>query len=220
MATISSWAGDFALDQLADGEELSLNLLHMDKETALSRLDDIYTEGFERCQSTFDCKGMYRSLSVVGKSDDAIELEDGVVFKSAQAARLLCHAEEVVLYAATVHGYEEMLDASGGDALEEMLCNAWGAGYSMSCNGLVKGMIVQAAQEQDLFVGRGWSPGENDLDIGLQKTLLDAMDIAQIGVSAKGTMVRPIMTVCGFMGVSSDPVIKQDGADLPESTMN
>ena len=51
----------------------------------------------------------------------------------------------------------------------------------------------------------------------LQKTLLERLDISQIGMSITGQYtVRPIMSLCGIMGISDDEGIMRDGADRTE----
>ena len=205
--------------QLSDIEELALATLHMSKDDAMERFSEDYEDTYAKCLETFECKGMYASFPIEGRDGDEIHLEDGAVLKSQVLADLLHRADEVVFYAVCAHGYEEVSAAAADedDLIASMFYDAWGGGYTIAAHRWIKRAIADAARENGRYAGRGWAPGEEGLEMQLQKTLLEQLDLSQIGMSITGQYtVRPIMSLCGIMGVSNDEGIMRDGADRTE----
>ena len=206
-------------DQLNDVEELALATLHMSKDDAMERFPEDYEDTYAKCLETFECKGMYASFPIERRDGDEICLEGGAVLKSQVLADLLHRADEVVFYAVCTHGYEEasVAAADEDDLIASMFYDAWGGGYTIAAHRWIKRVIADAAHENGRYAGRGWAPGEEGLEMQLQKTLLEQLDLSQIGMSITGQYtVRPIMSLCGIMGISDDEGIMRDGADRTE----
>lgn len=206
-------------DQLINVEELALATLHMSKDDAQERFPEDYEDTYEKCRDTFECKGMFASFLVERKEGDEVHLEGGAILKSQMLADLLHRADEVVFYAVCTHGYEELASeaSDSDDLIGGMFYDAWGGGYTIAAHHWLKQAIADAARENGRYVGRGWAPGEEGLEMQLQKTLLEHLDVSQIGMSIAGTFtVRPVMSLCGIMGISNDEAIKHDGADIAE----
>ncbi len=206
-------------DQLNDIEKLALATLHMSKDDALERFPEDYEDTYAKCLDTFECKGMFSSFPVERREGDEIHLEGGAVLKSQMLAGLLHRADEVVFYAVCTHGYEELASeaSDSDDLIGGMFYDAWGGGYTIAAHRWIKQAIADAARENGRYVGRGWAPGEEGLEMQLQKTLLEHLDVSRIGMSIAGKYtVRPVMSLCGIMGISDDEAIKHDGADIAE----
>ena len=213
MTIIESRVCDIPLSELQTAEECMLGVLHMDRETMLNRFEEEYERTNTRCADSFVCRGMYKSFPIASVTDTGVELEGGPTFESPFLASMLQRAEELVLYAVTVHGYEDLARDPDNDMIDSMFYDAWGAGYSMSAHHWLKASIGDQAQAAGMYAGRGWTPGEDNLEMSLQKDLFKLLDPSQIGITLEGGM-HPVMSVSGFMGISSDPAIEQDGASV------
>ena len=216
---ISSCIFAISSDQLTDVEELALATLQMSKEDVEERFPEDYEDTYAKCLDTFECRGMFEGFPVESRDGDEIRLAGGAVLKSQMLADLLHRADEVVFYAVCTHGYETVAAEAteSDDFIAHMFYNAWGGGYTIAAHRWIKHAIADAARENGRYVGRGWAPGEEGLEMQLQKTLLEFLDVSQIGMSIAGTYtVRPIMSLCGIMGISDDEAIKYDGADIAE----
>ena len=217
MAIIDSFTCVIPLDQLENVDDLAFGVLHMDRENVMDQFDDVYEDTRGKCFDTFVCKGIASSFPVEGVSEGEIRIEGGSVLSSPILAQAMEHAEEIVLYAVTVHGYEQLSKNPDNDVFDGMFYDAWGAGFSMSCHRWMKARIAERVRGAGMFLGRGWTPGEDDLEISLQKDLFHIIDPSQIGISlAGGSFMQPVMSVSGFMGISSDSSIEGVGRDAGE----
>lgn len=216
--TIEPFVCTIPLEDIANAETIAFNMLGMDRETVEEEFDDVYEDTRAACLDTLVCKGMAQSFRVESIDENEIRLEGGVVLESRALAEVLHRAEHIVMYALTVHEFEALANNPANDMFESMFYNAWGVGYSIGGHAWIKQTIATRAHELGLYAGRGWTPGEEDLELSLQRVLFECIDPSQIGIRLlENGMMRPVMTVSGFMGLSSDPAIEQDGADKTES---
>ena len=216
MSIIKPFTCDIPIDQLQNVDEFALEALHMDRDSVMEEFDDVYEDTRERCFSTFECKGMYASFPIERISDGNVFLTCGAVLESELLAKMLSRAEEVVMYAVTVHGFDVLMKNPDNDMFDSMFYNGWGIGLSMASHRWIKQAIADEAGKAGCYAGRGWTPGEDDLEFSLQKTLFDLLDPTTIGIRMTETMLMsPMMSVSGFIGISTDPEIQNDGSDLP-----
>lgn len=214
MATIGTQSCFIAFDELEHADEKACAMLGMDREQVMEEFDDVYEDTRATCAESFECRALYRGFAVASIEGDDICLEGGVTLHSPELASMLSRADEVVMYAVTCAGYEELANGQGVDPFDSMFFNAWGVGCSMAAHDWVKRAIAARAAEAGRFAGRGWAPGEGAVEPELQQVLFDALDPSQIGVQlVGGTRMHPVMTITGFMGLSSDPSIQDAGAD-------
>jgi hypothetical protein len=217
MATIQERIYDIPMDELTTAVDFALESLQMDKERVMKRYADTYNETLARCHEDLKCQGIYKGFSVVSKSEDEIELEGGVVLKSKKLAEVLHRADEIVAYAVTVNGHDELMADPDLSMFENMFCNAWGVGFSMSAHRWFKKAIQKAARDVDLYASRGWFPGEEGVELNLQNELFELIDPSRIGISLSDTgVMTPVMSVNGFIGICADPAICNDGKDNAE----
>ncbi len=214
MPAFEPYVCDVSLSQLDDAEEFAFAMLHMDRETVMDQFDDIYEDSLEACNETLSCKAIWQGFEVESVEDDCIRLSGGGVLESTFLARVLHRADEIVMYATTIHGFDELMKNCGDDPLDSLFYNAWGVGFSMSAHRWLKENLANQAHEKGLFASRGWVPGEDELELSLQGALFELIDPAQIGISldANGLM-RPMMSVSGFMGICADSAIETDGSE-------
>ena len=211
MGTIEARVYDIPMDQLKNAEDFTLEALQMDKERVVERYADSYGDTLARCFKELKCQGLCNSFAITAKDGNQIELEGGVILKSKVLAEMLDGADEVVAYAVTVNGHDELMDDPDNSILENMFYNAWGVGFSMSAHRWFKKMIKEQVRECGRYAGRGWIPGEEGVEISLQNELFGLIDPSQIGITLTGTSMHPVMSVNGFMGISDDPAIEDVG---------
>ena len=131
MTTTEPQVFETMLDDLDDAEELSFGILQMDREMVMEQFDDVYESTRERCVDKMQIRGMYRRFPIDRVEADAIVLEGGARIESAPLAGYLQLAEEVVLFAVAVHGYEELSKDPDNDMFDGMFFDAWGAGITV-----------------------------------------------------------------------------------------
>jgi len=216
MGTIEACVRDIPMDQLKNAEAFTLESLHMDRDRVMERYAATYEDTLERCFKEFKCHGMYKPFAIVARDGDEIQLEGGLTLKSKVLADALSLADEVVAYAATVNGHDELMEDPENGVLENMFYNAWGVGFSMSAHRWLKKLIQDQIRENGRYAGRGWIPGEEGVEIGLQKDLFKLIDPGQIGITLSGSVMRPVMSINGFMGISDDSAIEVVGGDDSE----
>ena len=218
MAALEPFKYSIPLNELDSLDEYVFSMLHMDRDQVMEQFDDVYEETFDRCAAELDCQCLYESFPIEEINDAEVRLCGGVVLESAFLARMLQRASEVVLYAVTVHGFEELANNPQNDVFEGMFYNGWGVGFSMAAHRWLKEHIAKRAEEAGLYTGRSWIPGEDELEFELQAGLFKALDPSRIGLSLTGRFsMTPVMSVSGFMGLSADPLIATDGIDKPSS---
>ena len=202
----------------ADGlNDAVYGFLHMDEEQVLDMFEDEFEDTRANAIELLQGKAVLGSFGIEEATNGEVRLEGGVVLKSAVLAQLMEVADELVMYAAVVHGQNELMQTVEDEVIEGMLCEAWGAGLTMYANGWVKQLACDRAQEQGRYIGRSWVPGVNGLEMELQRQLFELLDLAQIGIQIlDGHRLSPYLTISGFIGVSDDPKIEVAGVDLPE----
>lgn len=216
--TIEPFVCEIPLQEIANVETQTFNMLGMDRETVMEEFDDVFEGTRAASAEAFKCVGMARGFRVESVGGDEVRLEGGVILESPALAEAFDLAEEVVMYAVNVRGFEERANNPENDVFESMFYNAWGVGYTMGSHAWIKQTIADRARERGLYAGRGWTPGEGDIGFALQRVLFDCIDPSQIGIRLLDNgMMRPVMTVSGFIGLSSDPAIEQVGADKPQN---
>ena len=216
MATVEPYEGIIPIEELQDVEESAFEMLHMDRDTVMEQFDDVFEETDEKCRASFVCKGLFKSFEIEGVEDGEVHVEGGATLASPLLADALQHADELIIYAIAVHGYEELAKDPANDMFQSMFIDAWGVGYAMACHRWIKEAIDESVHACGLHVGRSWMPGEGDLPFDLQRDAFGLLDPAQIGIQlSESGSVSPIMIVSGMRGVSDDPAIEAVGLDIP-----
>ena len=215
MASIEARICDIPLEELKGVEDFAFDMLHMDREMVMEQFDDIYEDTDERCREILRCKGMYRSFAIEHNDGAAVHVEGGATLASAFLADKLSIADEVVLYAGVVHGYEELAKAAKDSMFDGMFYDAWGVGYTMGVHRWLKGAVDAAVASAGRHVGRGWVPGEGDLELGLLRDVFAVLDPSPIGLELSDSgLMHPVMAVCGIAGVSDDSAIADIGIEV------
>jgi len=215
MANIQPFADIIPIEKLQGAEEGVFEMLHMDRDDVMDQFDDVFEDTDAKCRENLVCKGMYVSLDIDGIERDTIRLAGGAMLVSQQLAEVLSCADELVFYAVTVHGYEELAKDPANSMFDSMFYDAWGVGYAMECHRWIKAAIEQSAQACGVHVGRSWIPGEGELELSLQHDAFAILDPSRIGVEySESGLMRPVMTIGGMRGVSADSAIETVGQDI------
>ena len=143
MAVIEERIYDIPMDELTTAEDFALESLHMDKERVMQRYEETYNETLERCFKDLKCQGVSKGFAITSKDGEELQLEGGIVLKSKLLAEVLHRADEIVAYAVTVNGHDELMADPENSMLEGMFYNAWGVGFSMSAHRWLKKKIQQ-----------------------------------------------------------------------------
>lgn len=215
MAVIEPFIGIIPIEELQGAEEGVFEMLHMDRDDVMDQFDDVFEDTDVKCRENLVCKGMYVSLDIEGIEGDEVRLQGGAVLVSQQLAEVLSCADELVFYAITVHGYEELSKDPENSMFDSMFYDAWGVGYAMDCHRWIKAAIDERVQACGLHVGRSWIPGEGELELNLQNEVFKILGPSRIGVEfSESGLMRPVMTISGMKGASANPDIESAGQDI------
>ena len=207
---------DIPATELEDIDEFAFAVLGMDREAVMEDFDDVYENTRAKSFDALTCKGMFATRRIERIGDDAVQLEGGTTLQSPLLARMLGLADEVACYAVTVHGFDVLAKDPANEMFDSMFYNAWGIGFSMSCHRWIKQRIADQAGAAGCFMGRSWTPGEDELEFSLQPSLFEVIDPSLIGIALTETgLMSPLLSVSGLVGISGDPGIESVGTDLP-----
>lgn len=206
---IGSGLFDVSDDMLGDVEGLCLQNLHMSRDEFPARYLEHLEHTREESAKRFDCKAMYQGFPIERIEGSQVFLASGTVLDNRVLADALAGAKEVVAFAVTVHGFEEVCGLAGNSGILTMFYGGWGSGYSMGSRQWLEGHVRNRAHEVGLYTGRSWFPGEDGLGMALQEPLANLLDLSQIGLQVKvDYIMHPTMSITGFIAVSTDPNIE------------
>ena len=215
MATIEPCVLTTSVDQLPNAEEHVFSALNMPREKVMEDFDDYFEDTRDTCFECLECRGMFKSIPIERIEGNTLYIEGGATFESELLAKVLQRADELVLYVVTLHGCDQILNNPDNDMFESMFYNGWCIGLSMGSHRWIKQAIADRVRAAGRYVGRGWVPGSEGLGLETQGTLFELLDPTQIDVVLDDNMLmRPIMSLAGFMGISDDPEIENDGSDI------
>lgn len=195
------------LDQLGEVDVQFYRQLQMKKEKADKKFGPLLEEMKEAAYKSLSCEGIFDIFPIAERTEDTIVAEgaEGTEsFTNPMMARVLAKSEQMVIYAATVKGYDEF-EASADSFMKQFIADAWGTTFAECAGSWLKKYIEKNILDKELHTTCAWSPGQHGVDIRLQRPVFRMITPEEIGVHLNDScMMQPQKTVTAFFGVSTD----------------
>ena len=195
------------LEELEDVDVQFYRQLQMKKEKADKKFGPLLEEMKEAAYQQLSCEGTFDIYPIVDRTEDTIIVEGPEgreSFTNPMMARVLAKSEQMVLYAATVKGYDEF-EGSVDNFMKQFVVDAWGTTFAECAGSWVKKYVESHVLDQALHTTCAWSPGQHGVDIRLQKNVFRLITPEDIGVHLNDScMMQPQKSVTSFFGVSKD----------------
>ena len=192
------------LDELEDVDVQFYRQLQMKKEKADKKFGPLLEEMKAKAYEHLSCQGVFDIFPIEGHEEDTIVVEGGESFKNAMAARVLAKSEDMVIYAATVKGYDEF-EASADNFMKTFIIDAWGTTFAECAGSWLKKYVEKHVLDQDVHTTCAWSPGQHGVDIRLQRNVFRMIQPEDIGVQLNDScMMQPQKSITSFFGVGKD----------------
>lgn len=195
------------LDELEDVEVQFYRQLQMKKEKADKKFGTLLEEMKEAAYQCLSCQGVFDVFPIEGKTEDTIMVEgpDGnEAFTNPMMARVLAKSEQMVIYSATVIGYDAF-EASADNFMKQFIIDAWGTTFAECAGSWVKKYVETHVLDKELHTTCAWSPGQHGVDIRLQRNVFRLITPEDIGVHLNDScMMQPQKSVTSFFGVGKD----------------
>lgn len=192
------------IDELEDVEIQFYRQLQMKKEKAEKKFGPLLEEMKTEAYKHLTCAGIFDIFPIEARTEDTIVVEGGENFTNPMMARVLAKSEQMVIYAATVCGYDAL--ESGADSfMKQFIIDAWGTTFAECAGSWLKKYVETQILDPDLHTTCAWSPGQHGVDIRLQRNVFRLITPEEIGVRLNDScMMQPQKSVTSFFGVGRD----------------
>ena len=193
--------------ELEDVDVQFYRQLQMKKEKADKKFGPLLAEMKEAAYHQLACEGIFDIYPIVDRTEDTIIVEgpDGrESFTNPMMAKVLAKSEQMVLYCATVKGYDAF-ESGVDNFMKQFIVDAWGTTFAECAGNWVKRYVEQNVLEPNLYTTCAWSPGQHGVDIRLQRNVFRLIEPETIGVRLNDScMMQPQKSVTSFFGVSRE----------------
>ena len=158
--------------------------------------------------SLCECRGVYRFLDIMAKSDGKVVLSGGIVFESADLAKLLKDSSKAVMMAATV-GAEVTMETNilieKNRASEAVVVDAAASEIADEVMNKINLLCANLAKKEGFGLTRmRFSPGYGDLSLENQKLFFKALELEKMGMKlTESLMMFPEKSVTAIAGVEN-----------------
>ncbi|MFA6568438.1 MAG: hypothetical protein WCS96_09520 [Victivallales bacterium] len=156
--------------------------------------------------SLCECGGVYRFLDIMEKSDSKVVLSGGIVFESANLARLLKNSSRAVMMASTV-GAEITVETNiligKNRASEAIIVDAAASEMADEVMNKINLICANLAKKEGFKLTRmRFSPGYGDLSLENQKLFFKALELEEMGLKlSESLMIIPEKSVTAIAGL-------------------
>lgn len=140
--------------------------------------------------------------------ENKITVAGGTELESLMLARALEKSDDVALCVMTVQGYDDIEKNCEG-SMDLLFVDGWGTALAECANSLIKNKMASELKKHELYTTSGWSPGQHEIDISLQKPLFRLLEPETIGIRLSETlMMYPKKSISCFVGIGTDDSIE------------
>ena len=200
MGTIKRTIMDIPLNELEGVDDMFFRQIQMKQDRVMEKFADRFRTTRDEFFSGVSMTGIFESFPIDWIDGDEIRLHDRVI-SCRMLSELFAEADEIVLSAVTLKGYDE-LEAAEKDRLKILFLDGWGTAAVEKGHAWMKERIKECSAGAELNTGSSWSPGQHDVDIRLQKDLFEILRPEEIGVTLTGSfMMHPKKSISSFTGI-------------------
>ncbi len=192
------------LEELENINEMFFRQVQMKEERALKRFGKQYEETRNLIFSNVKAEGIYTISEIEKNENHEIHLKNGIVIANRMLSELFARSSEVTACAVTLHGYDELEDASD-DNLITLFLDGWGTAVVECAHTWLKKRIKDGFAKKGLYATSSWSPGQHNINVKMQRELFEMLRPEAIGITlSKSFMMHPKKSVSGFIGGGDD----------------
>lgn len=194
------------VNEIENIDDLCKQNLHLRPERMSDKLTDSYAATRTRAFDGMECKAVCEGFVVEGVSGNTINFEGGMQLESPVIAEAFGQAKGAVVYAVVAHGFEELVGNPDNSMVDSMMYGGWGVAFSTGAHQWLEQRIRARAHEIGLYSGKGWIPGQEGVELDVQRTLFEMTDPSTIGLELDAkSLMRPVMAVAGIAALGDDP---------------
>lgn len=157
-------------------------------------------------------KGVFVRYGIMKRDEEAVFLENDVVFKSKGLSKLLKNSIEVVLMASTVG--QDIVDRihdevkNGDAALGVILDSVASETADAALDWMVDFLNKLIRREGKVLTDMRYSPGYGDLPLENQKTIFDVLNLDKLGLGITDRFMlipeKSVIAIAGVEGIGSN----------------
>lgn len=179
--------------------------IQMRGDKVLKKFPQQFKDTKERVMGNAKVQYLMESFEIAAMDGNKVKFVNGVEFESSMLAKVLAKSEEVIMTVVTVHGYDET-EKAAGDGFDLLFVDGWRTALAECANAEMWRVLEKEMRRRGLYITHGWSPGQHQVDIKLQKQLFNALQPEEIGVTLSPTyMMSPKKSISSVIGVGRDP---------------
>lgn len=161
---------------------------------------------FSKTVSLCVCRGVYRFLKIIGKTDTEIVLQDGLTLKSRDIAKLFSNSDYLVFMASTVGSdVTEKISSliKNEEASEAVIMDAAASQIAdlalTQVNNFLKKTVISSGYA---LSKRRFSPGYGDFSLENQKYIFETLQLEKLGLElTQSFQLIPEKSVTAIAGV-------------------
>lgn len=197
------------LDGLENVEPIFFKQIQMDEKKARKKFGTFFDETKERIYADLKSEGILDSFKIDRIEGDKVYLEGGEYIPSKMMARVFEKSEEIVICAVTMHGYDQLEASAGDEFMREFFYDGWGTALAESAFAWLKKQVKDELLEREIYSTCSWSPGQHNVDIGLQRLVFRMIQPEEIGIKLNDScMMWPKKSISGFFGIGREKNIE------------
>lgn len=194
------------LDKL---EDRFFEQIQMNRERVFKKFSKQLEETKQAVITGTSIRGLIEFYKIEKIEEENVILENGYVMSSNMLAELLKTAEELVVCAVTVLGYDE-LEEQEKDMFKNLFIDGWGTALASCSHASIVKKLRNDMLKEGRYVTQAWCPGQHKIDITLQRDIFALIHPEEIGISlSEGCMMEPKKSVTSFVGIGWDENMAQ-----------
>lgn len=195
---------DCEIRKMKDIDDMFFKQIQMSGDKVMEKFPKQFIDTKKRVIDNVKIQYLIEAFEISGTDRNKVKLANGTEFKSPMLAKALSKSEEVILMIITVHGYDE-IEAAASDGFNLLFIDGWGTALAECANAGMWLTLEKDMKSKGKYITHGWSPGQHQVNIELQKQLFEVLQPEEIGVKLSSSyMMDPKKTISSIIGLGND----------------
>lgn len=204
MGTVLRTKKDIPLDALKGIDIMFGREMKFDVDNVPKKFKPMFDITRSASFSLLKLRGIYESFEIRSITDKQIQLETGEVLESEMYARVFAKSSELVFYAVSVEGYDE-LENGEQDMLGKVFLDSWGTAIVESGYAWVRKYVRENLKKQGVYSTTSFSPGQHGVPMEIQNVIFSKLLPEEIGITLNSHfLMQPQKSVSGVFGIGKE----------------